>query len=487
MMATMRVPLLLASALVLAPALASAAPIQKVEERETYWIFDDVDQSVEYANWFLRDPFLAGYASVEDGFLAVHPDDSQFLVIYTTWSLPEGVGALYQSVANDVHGIGYEHIGPEDAVIPDEGYFDDTPNSQVQGFLHMNDWTNFIGDDPGNVDDWWISLVFGQEIGHAWLAFVYYDQGGPAETNMLGRANSHWSFYMHSGGSPAEGHDWVDNGDGTFTALKHDIFYYSDLDLYLMGLMPPEEVDPWFVLEDPYNCVDSAQGDGECAPPEANQFQADSYTVNATRRDITIDDVIASEGPRTPAYPDAPNTFDVSFLLIKRPGEELSEDDKLLIDNIVDRSIEMFDEQTQGLGHIVNRTAANPGGTDGGEGSSGGSDGGSGEGDASATSGATGVDGTGAGSSATLTAGSGATGSGGSDEGSDSGENTDGGGCGCATPTSRNAVFWALAPLLMLPRRRRRPSAIDAGPVDTRDRSGPTPQERSCANSPSRP
>ena len=42
----------------------------------------------------------------EDGFLAVHDDDSQFLIIYTTWDL-FGAGALYQSVANDVEGIGY--------------------------------------------------------------------------------------------------------------------------------------------------------------------------------------------------------------------------------------------------------------------------------------------------------------------------------------------------------------------------------------------
>jgi MYXO-CTERM domain-containing protein len=458
MMATMpRSPLAFACvfASALAPTLAVAAPIELVEERETYWIFDDVDQSVEYANWFLRDPFLAGYAAVEGGFLAVHPDDSQFLVIYTTWSLPEGVGALYQSVANDVQGIGYEHIGPEDPVIPDSGYFDDTPDSQVQGFLHMNDWTNFIGDDPGGVDDWWISLVFGQEIGHAWLAFVYYSQGGPWETDMLGRANSHWSFYMHSGGSPVEGHDWVDNGDGTFTALKHDVFYYSDLDLYLMGLLPPDDVDPWFVLEDPYNCVDSAQPDMECAPPEANLFQADTYTVNATRRDITIDDVIAVEGPRVPAWPDAPDTFDVSFLLIKRPGEELDEESKLLIDNIVNRSIEMFEEQTQGLGQIVNRTAANPGGTDGGESeaSGGGEAGEAGSGTGGASTGAGGSGGT---SPGTGSAGSSASaGETGADESEGGGQDPGGGGCGCRAIPHPNAVAWALAAIVAVARRRR--------------------------------
>ncbi|MBC8074388.1 MAG: hypothetical protein IAG13_39070, partial [Deltaproteobacteria bacterium] len=340
---------------------AAAAPIEFVEQRESYMIFRDVDQSVENADWFYRDPFLAAYAAVEDGFLAEHPDDSQFLVMYTTWQLPPPVGALYQSVSNDIHGIGYEHIAPEDAVIPDEGmgYFDDTPNSQVSGFMHMNQWTQYLGGDAGGVNDNIISLIFGQELGHAWLAFVYYQQGGIGDwrNDMLGRSNAHWSFYMNTGGSPVQGHEWIDNGDGTFTALKQDIYEYSDLDLYLMGLLPPEQVAPWFVLDDPSNCVDSALPDGSCADPDGFLFEADSYTVNATRRDITIDDVIAVEGPRMPAYGEAPDSYDVSFILVTRADEVLDEGDKLLMDAIVNRSIDIFDGQTRGYAHIVNRTA----------------------------------------------------------------------------------------------------------------------------------
>ncbi len=112
---------------------AHAAPIEFVEQRATYMIFRDVDQSVEFANWFAREPFLAGYDAVEGGFLAAHPDDSQFLVVLSTWSLPPPVGALYQAVANDVRGIGYEHIAALDPVIPDDGngYFDDTAARSV--------------------------------------------------------------------------------------------------------------------------------------------------------------------------------------------------------------------------------------------------------------------------------------------------------------------------------------------------------------------
>lgn len=444
----------------LVPTAASAAPIELVEQRDTYMIFRDVDQSVEYANWFERDPFLVGYDAVESGFLAVHPDDSQFIVLFSTWQLPPPVGALYQSVANDVHGIGYEHIAVEDVVIPDAGmgYFDDTPNSQVQGFLHMNTWTNYLGGDPGGTSDNYISLVFGQELGHAWLAFVYFSQGGGWDTSLLGRSNAHWSFYMNTGGSPVQGHEWLDNGDGTFTAFKQDIYEYSDLDLYLMGLIPPDEVEPWFVLENPTNCINSAAKDGSCAPADAFLFEADSYQVDATRRDITVEDVIAVEGTRTPAWPDAPDAYDVSFVLVTRPDEELDEGQKLLIDAIIDRSIEIFDAQTRGYAHIVNRTAAGQGGDESG---SGGDDDPTGitGGDTTETS-ATDGTATGGGSASATGATAGTAGSAGSASGSDGSSEGGGaddestGGCGC-DQRGGGAPWIATLGLLALVRRRR--------------------------------
>jgi len=441
----------LALALATVPAAdAVAAPIELVDQRAQYWVFDDVDGSVENANWFTRDGFLAGYQQVEDGLLAVHPDDSQFIVIYTTWSLPEGIGAFFQSMANDVHGVGFEHIADEDPVIP-APYYDDTPNSQVYGFLHMNRWTQYLGGDPGGTDDSVISLIFGQEFEHAWGSFVYYSQdGGPWETNLLGRSNAHWSFYVDSGGSPMQGHEWVDNGDGTFTAHKSELYVYSDLDLYLMGLLAAEDVAPWFVLEDPYDCFDAAAGDNVCAPPYAFAFEAETYTVGATRRDVTIGDVIAVEGPRVPAWPEAPDEFDVSFLLVKRPGEVLDEGELAAIDTIVGRSIELFELQTRGLGRVINRTASEdpPGGSDSGGvdetgGTFGGSEGGDatgdgpgeGEGSGGATDGTVGGEGDGSASD-------------------DAGQSEDDEGCACTASRGARGP-WAALLLLAAARLRR--------------------------------
>lgn len=429
------VPTLGALALLSHAAPALAAPIELVDQRGEYWVFDDVDGSVENADWFSREGFLAGYQQVEDGLLAVHPDDSQFIIVYTTWSLPEGIGAFFQSMANDVHGVGFEHIAPEDPVIP-EAYYDDTPNSQVYGFLNMNRWTQYLGSDPGGTDDTTISLIFGQEFEHAWGSFVYYSQdGGPWTTDLLGRSNAHWSFYVDSGGSPMQGHEWVDNGDGTFTAHHTDIYVYSDLDLYLMGLMPAEDVAPWFVLEDPYDCFDAAAGDNVCAPPTAFQFEAETYTVGATRRDVAIGDVIAVEGPRVPAFPEAQSEFDVSFLLIKRPGEELDAGELAALDVIVARSIELFEVQTRGLGRVINRTHSDdppppPGETGGADETGGGAT-------AGGSGGFEGSGGSGAASDGTVGASEGT-------EGGSAGQSDGTEGCACAAGGSEgDASTWA--------------------------------------------
>ncbi len=436
-----------------APATVHAAPIELHDTAQSFWIFDDVDGSVENGNFFQRDPFLAAYGAIEDGFLAVHPDDSQFLVVYTTWSLPGGVGALYQAVANDVEGIGYEHIAELDPVIP-APIFDDTPASQVQGFLHMNRWTNYVGTDPGGTNDTRISLVFGQELGHAWLAFVHVDAPAVDPRILLGRSDAHWSFYLQSGGSPVEGHAWTDNGDGTFTASKTAIFEFSDLDLYLMGLVPPEEVEPFFAIVDPHDCVDSALRDGACAPVDGHQFQADTYTVSGTRVDLTVDDVIAAEGVRVPAWPDAPDVYDVSFLLVKRPDEEIGPEERAQLDAIVDRSIEIFDAQTRGLASVRNRTASEgPSETTGGQGSSG---------SGSEEGGAQGSEATGSGSGS----GSATSGPAGESDGSgtdDAGASEGGNGCACTSGQGRgrgHAHGVVLLVIAMLRRRRVTPHAV---------------------------
>jgi hypothetical protein len=93
------------------------------------------------------------------------------------------------------------------------------------------------------------------------------------------------------------------HGDGTFTtpsATSSDI-RYSMLDLYLLGLADATEVPAFGLLEDvdlPARTEDPLNG-GEVSAATFPWFGDEPLTVTATRRTLTIDDVVEANG--TPA------------------------------------------------------------------------------------------------------------------------------------------------------------------------------------------
>jgi hypothetical protein len=111
---------------------------------------------------------------------------------------------------------------------------------------------------------------------------------------------------------------WQGNFDGTFTQLDDDYYVpatsYSYLDLYLMGLISAAEVPDFFILK---NLV-SAGKDANGHPI----FKAD-------RTKVTIQDVIAVEGPRVPDVDHSQRKFNTGIVVMvehgKTPSPELIE------------------------------------------------------------------------------------------------------------------------------------------------------------------
>lgn len=111
---------------------------------------------------------------------------------------------------------------------------------------------------------------------------------------------------------------WQDNFDGTYTQLDDDYYVpatgYSHLDLYLMGLISAAEVPDFFILK---NLVPVGK-DGNGHPI----FKAD-------RTKVTIQDVIAAEGPRFPDVDHAQRKFNTGIVVVvvhgKNPSRELIE------------------------------------------------------------------------------------------------------------------------------------------------------------------
>ena len=98
------------------------------------------------------------------------------------------------------------------------------------------------------------------------------------------------------------GHVWQDNGDGTFTSLTllRGLQGLSALDLYLMGLLAPEEVPDTFILRDRV------------------WLEGDRYS--ATKVPVRIEDIIAVHGPRIPSHETSQKKFVLGVYLLHEPG-----------------------------------------------------------------------------------------------------------------------------------------------------------------------
>ena len=155
----------------------------------------------------------------------------------------------------------------------------------------------------------------GHEMGHRWAAFVSAKVGD--ETISLGPV--HWATGLQARvpfpyARPTEasimgGGVWQDNFDGTYTQLDDDYYVpatgYSYLDLYLMGLISPAEVPDFFILRHLVPAGKDANGH--------RVFKAD-------RTRVTIQDVIAAEGPRTPDVEHSQRQFNTGIVIIVQHG-----------------------------------------------------------------------------------------------------------------------------------------------------------------------
>ena len=159
----------------------------------------------------------------------------------------------------------------------------------------------------------------GHEMGHRWGAFVSAKVNG--ETISLGLV--HWARGLHAPvafpyqrpteASAMGGSVWQDNFDGTFTQLDDDYYVpatgYSYLDLYLMGLISAAEVPDFFILK---NLVPAGK-DANGRPV----FKAD-------RTKVTIQDVIAAEGPRLPDVDHSQRKFNTGIVVMVEHGQSPS-------------------------------------------------------------------------------------------------------------------------------------------------------------------
>lgn len=160
----------------------------------------------------------------------------------------------------------------------------------------------------------------GHEVGHRWSAYVSAKVHG--ETIPLG-SWPHWApglqapvafpYSLPTEASTLGGGVWQDNFDGTYTQLRDGYFVpatgYSYLDLYLMGLISATEVPDFFILRNLVRAGEDLNGHA---------------IYRAERTKLTIQDVMAAEGPRLPDVDHSQRKFNTGIVVIFEHGQSPS-------------------------------------------------------------------------------------------------------------------------------------------------------------------
>ena len=264
--------------------------------------------------------------AVAHEFYAQYPDEYDQLVVLPSlgFVFPQ---AFYTPVRNDILGIGYGH----DEALPEVFHRPEFGASRLGGIVVMaSGWHNSLDlDDPdgsaslGGRDS--LLGVLAQETGHQWLARVYYrDLDGQASLGILGRTANHWSYLLDTGGSPMGGNRWMPEGDGfRGPVIEDDAVAFSPLDLHLMGVLAADQVPDMTLLhpDDESACgilqpSGAISGDQEGNPSGCSYYwhdRDDAILPSGTTESVTIEQIVAVEGPRIPAA--GPSTLRQAWIL----------------------------------------------------------------------------------------------------------------------------------------------------------------------------
>ena len=156
--------------------------------------------------------------------------------------------------------------------------------------------------------------LFAHEFIHTWAAYLSYERNGRHEPLTDTICGCHWRVGLHTPAAfPWRGGDamsnmtawgggfWRDNGDGTFTSVaRYNEGGPSWLDLYVMGLASASEVPDMFLLR--------------------NLRRIDGRRYAGDKEIISIDQVVAANGPRTPGVAESQNVFNAGFVYLVEPG-----------------------------------------------------------------------------------------------------------------------------------------------------------------------
>ncbi len=225
-----------------------------------------------------------------------------FLVVLTEFPAP--IGPFYAPLANDVRGIGYQH-----------NFFSETfaTAGDLQGVVFMGHHRDYAGQgaDLGR-------YTFLHEVAHRWGAYVHFEGPEGDSDALLGRDCGHWSFLASTANSALEGNRWRALGGGRFRSETTWDFGYHPLDLYLMGLAPPESVPPIERIDtgESWPCALAARGVEPNPRWRAPTIlEGEVAEVEGRLEAIGVEQILSAEGAREPDHRAARKVWRVRFVL----------------------------------------------------------------------------------------------------------------------------------------------------------------------------
>ena len=191
-------------------------------------------------------------------------------------------GAYYAGVKNDVKGVGQP--------ISTDGQSWGSAE-QLQGVIYINTYDYSWGGDIVNG-----TLL--HELMHRWANFIVPPY-------------SHWGFISED--CILDGYDisaMIDLGDGRYSHEFSTSFVYCPIELYLAGLIPPEDVPDFRIAVDGEWLRDE---EGNIIIEDDNGYRV--FTASGFET-YTVDDIIAEHGPRVPDTSKAQKDFRAAVVLL---------------------------------------------------------------------------------------------------------------------------------------------------------------------------
>jgi len=216
------------------------------------------------------------YNELINNFYENNEDIFDFIVVFTNFKTPEETDsneiAHFSPVTNVTEGIG-RNILKAGQMYGSGG--------KLKGVIMMGNINKYETETTNGLNK---SLEYVMhEFLHQWAAYIpFQDADGNLNYDLLRSPDkSHWNYYAGFV-SPEGGSGWIDNHNGTFTnALvgmsQQQIRTYSQLDLYLMGLIPYQLMDPIMYIK----------------PATPNDM---GNVIKATAQYVTIDQIIKANG-----------------------------------------------------------------------------------------------------------------------------------------------------------------------------------------------